>query len=683
MRLIPEGLLERAAARWRSERFADARDGLRRRAGALLAVELEPPDEPAGLYHNYFCPDHAAELRFDPSTPHAHVCPVDGRVWSGSPFDEAWRFGANHLLAHGALQAALLWRLDGDARAADRAAAVLTGYAQRYPGYPLGTHTSRGGGRGKATYQSLDEANIVVPMARAYDLLRERLPPRDRDLIEGDLLKPAACHIRAQRFHEVHNIECWHHAALAAVGTAIGDDALVDEAIDGAFGFWRLLRDGLADGLWWECSSSYHFYAAHALTTLAAAVAAASPECARAEELRHMYTAPLAISMPDGRLPATNDCWFFSSLRGDVCHGVPPARALYEVAAGWFGDSDFHAVLAENYRGQPRDSMEALLYGPEKVQAAGPGAGDAGSDGTGSVSLPDIGLSVLRQRHAPGPPESWVLLKHGPPGGGHGHPDKLALSLYAAGEAVSPDLGSPGYGVPLHRSWYRQSFSHNTVILDRRSQPPACGEPIGFEHRPGGPDQVQAQVRFGAGGAGAGDEAEALYAGTTMTRAVASDGRCFLDWFGVRSPGEHVVQWLFRVRAALAWLRGAAAAAPAVDLPHVRVRESGVAAGGAAALWNTAGGWVALHLPREAGGSVAVGDAPFNPASERTDVLVRTRRGRAADFLTVIETGGVSSEPARIEWEEATASLVIRREDGERRWQPPGAAGAGWRALDG
>ena len=500
MRLIPEGLLERAAARWRSERFADARDGLRRRAGALLAVELEPPDEPAGLYHNYFCPDHAAELRFDPSTPHAHVCPVDGRVWSGSPFDEAWRFGANHLLAHGALQAALLWRLDGDARAADRAAAVLTGYARRYPGYPLGTHTSRGGGRGKATYQSLDEANIVVPLARAYDLLRERLPPRDRDLIEGDLLKPAACHIRAQRFHEVHNIECWHHAALAAVGTAVGDDALVDEAIDGAFGFWRLLRDGLADGLWWECSSSYHFYAAHALTTLAAAVASARPECARAAELRHMYAAPLAISMPDGRLPATNDCWFFSSLRGDVCHGVPPARALYEVAAGWFGDPSFHAVLVENYRSQPRDSMEALLYGPDEVQAAADEAGWR-HGGTGDRQRLPAGHRPDRAARAPRararPSRAVALLKHGPSGGGHGHPDKLALSLYAAGEPVSPDLGSPGYGVPLHRSWYRQSFSHNTVILDRRSQPPARGEMLRFECPPGGPDQVLARVRFG------------------------------------------------------------------------------------------------------------------------------------------------------------------------------------------
>lgn len=680
MRLIPEGLLERAAARWRSDRFADAREGLRRRAGALLAVDLEPPDEPAGLYHNYFCPDHAVELRFDPRTPRAHVCPVDGRVWSGSPFDEAWRFGANHLLAHGALQAALLWRLDGDARAADRAAAVLTGYARRYPGYPLGTHTSRGGGRGKATYQSLDEANIIVPLARAYDLLRERLPAADRELIEGDLLRLAACHIRAQRFHEVHNIECWHHAALAAVGTAVGDGALVDEAIDGAFGFRRLLRDGLADGLWWECSSSYHFYAAHALTTLAAVVAAARPECARAKELHSMYAAPLAIRMPDGRLPATNDCWFFSSLRGDVCHGVPPARALYEVAAGWFGDPAFHHVLAENYRSAPRDSMEALLYGPDEVRSDAVNGDGAGSK---SVSLADIGLTVLRERPAPGSAGlSVALLKHGPSGGGHGHPDKLALSLYAAGEPVSPDLGSPGYGVPLHRSWYRQSFSHNTVVLDRCSQPRARAHLVRFERPPGGTDQVLARVRFGDGSGDA--DADAVYAGTGMSRAVASAGRYVLDLFMVRSPAAHVVQWLFRMRGTLAWVRGTAGAEADADaaagLPHVTVRAGGTAAGAASALWHTAAGWVALHLPHEDGGSVEIGDAPFNPASERTDLLIRTRRARDVDFVTVIEAGRPGEEPSRVELEPDGATLAIRRAGAEHRWRLPDADGAGWRA---
>ena len=671
VRLIPDALLERAVSRWRAPEFAAARDGLRRRAGALLAVDLEPPDEPAGLYHNYFCPDHAIELRFDPRTPREHVCPIDGRVWSGSPFDEAWRFGAGNLLAHGTLQAALLWRLDGDERAADRAAGVLTGYARRYPAYPLGAHGSRGGGRGRATYQSLDESNIIVPLARAYDLLRDRLPAGDRAAIEGDLLRPAAAHIRRERFHEVHNIECWHHAALAAVGMAVGDDALVGEAVDGTFGFWRLLRDGLADGLWWECSSSYHFYAAHALTTLAAVVASARPECAQAPELRLMYAAPLAIRMPDGRLPATNDCWFFSSLYGDLCHGVPPAIALYEVPAGWFGDAGFHRVLEENHRRAPRDSMEALLYGPDTVRAAD-GANRGGGVGYGSVSLPTIGLTVLRD----GPPErsdgSTALLKHGPSGGGHGHPDKLALSLYAAGGPVSPDLGTPGYGVPLHRSWYRQSFSHNTVILDRQSQPPAQAELIRFQRAPDGPDQVLAQVRFG------GDDG--IYAGTAMRRAVAVAGRYFLDLFRVESPAAHVVQWLFRVRGALDRLVGTAGAGLAVDLPHVTVREGGVAAGSAHALWHTGAGWLALHFPAEAGGSLAIGEAPFNPASEHTDVVVRTRTACATDFLTVIEIGSAGCEPSRIELAPASATLAISRGNATERWRLPDASGDdGWR----
>ena len=113
------------------------------------------------------------------------------------------------------------------------------------------------------------------------------------------------------------------------------------------------------------------------------------------------------------------------------------------------------------------------------------------------------------------------------------------------------------------------------------------------------------------------------------------------------------------------------------------VRESGIAAGAAAALWRTSGGWVALHLPDEAGGSVAVGDAPFNPASERTDLLVRTRRARTADFLTVIEAGRPGEEPGQVEWEPHTGTVVIRRDGDEHRWQPPDAAGAGWRALNG
>lgn len=667
MRLILNGLIERATARWLDPEFELARDALHRRTELLFAVDLEPPDEPAGLYHDYFCPDHAAELRFDPRSPHRHICPIDGRIWCGSPFDEAWRFGAGNLLAHGALLTALLWRLDGNERAAERAISVLTGYARRYSAYPLGNHRSRRGGRGRATYQSLDESNLIVPLARAYDLLRDRLSPDDRVCIERDLLRPAVEHILRERFHEVHNIECWHHAAMGAVGMALNDDSLVDEAIEGTYGFWRLLHDGLADGLWWECSSSYHYYAAHALTTLAAVVISDRPECAQATELRQMYTAPLAIRMPDGRLPATNDCWFFSSLYGNLCHGVPSASALYEVAAGWYGEDAFHRVLRDNYRRVPRDSMEALLYGPDVVDAVN-GEND---DDVSSVSLPAIGLTVLRDRVPESSTASEVLLKHGPSGGGHGHPDKLALSLYALGEAVSPDLGSPGYGVPLHRSWYRQSFSHNTVILDRRSQPPAQADLTHFECRPDGPDQVQAQALF--------PDDDDIYVGTIMRRAVVCAGRYFLDLFSVSAPAEHVLQWLFRVRGSLARIAGTAGNGEEVDLPHVRVRENGMAAGSAVALWHTITGWIALHFPDEAGGSIAIGEAPFNPASELTDLVVRTRTGQATDFLTVIEIGKADEEPSQVELDVPTATLVIDHHGSFQRWRlPDGTRDVGW-----
>jgi len=672
VRLIPEQLMERAVARWRSVEFASAREGLRQRTMALLAVDIDPPDEPAGLYHNYFCPKHAAELRFDPRLPRQHICPIDGQVWSGSPFDEAWRFGAGNLLAHGALSAALLWQLDGDVRAAERATSILIGYANRYSTYPLGTYSSRSGGcRGRATYQSLDESNIIVPMARAYDLLRDRMSSANRTRIEYGLLRPAAEHILGERFHEVHNIECWHHAAIAAVGMAISDHGYVEEAIDGPYGFWRQLRDGLSDGLWWECSSSYHFYAAHALTTLAAVVASARPECAQAAELRKMYSTPLMIRMPDGRLPATNDCWFFSSLYGEVCHGVPAARALYEVAAGWYGDGDFHRLLSENYHLAPRDSMEALLYGPDVV------IDENNRDGTdvGSVSLPTIGLTILRNRLAEPSAESGVLLKHGPSGGGHGHPDKLALSLYAAGEQVSPDLGSPGYRVPLHRSWYRQSFSHNTVILDRQSQPPAEAELTCFQCQPDKPDQVRARVHFD-------DQVDERYAGTVMQRAVVCSDRYFLDLFSVSAPKEHVLQWLFRVRGAFAQITGTTGTGVEVGLPHVSVREEGGVRHSAVALWRTGTGWLAMHFPAEAGGSLAICEAPYSPASERTDLVVRSRIGRASNFLTVIEIGRPGERLSKVELEVPAAMLNISHNGSEQRWRLPNAArDTGWQVV--
>ncbi|KJK42683.1 hypothetical protein UK23_36155 [Lentzea aerocolonigenes] len=65
-----------------------------------------------------------------------------------------------------------------------------------------------------------------------------------------------------------------------------------------------------------------------------------------------------------------------------------------------------------------------------------------------------------------------LRLDHGVAGGTHGHADKLHLDVVGGGGLQSTDLGQI-YGADnadLTNNWYRESVSHNTVVVDGRSQ---------------------------------------------------------------------------------------------------------------------------------------------------------------------------------------------------------------------
>lgn len=688
MTLFSRQQLERAQARIRTPAFAAAWQRLRAATEAFLAVELEPPAAPAGYYHDYFCPEHAVELQFDPRRPHRHRCPVDGRLLSGGRYDAAWRFGANLLLGRMAERLALRWRLDGDRRCRQRARAILTGYARRYPHYPPGAaRTDDGAGRGKATYQSLDEATLIVRLARCYDLLAEGLDGAGRRLVETGLLAPALAHLRAQRFHRLHNIECWHVAALVAAASLTGAAAARGDALHGEFGFHHQIAAGVRrDGLWWEGSSSYHYYTATALLTTAAFLRAQEPGWAAPARLRAMLTAPLALVLPDGRLPATNDCWASTSLFGEVCHGVPPAAALYEMAAGWWPQPAFAALLSAAYRRARRDSTEALLYGPERVAP-----GNAALTRPRSRLLPESGYAVLRSDH-PLAEQSLLLLKYGPHGGAHGHPDKLAILLYARGAPAAPDLGSQGYGLDLHRGWYRQTVSHNTVLVAGQAQPPTrgCLRHFGPPPPAGGADADACQGP-GAAGVTVADaavswsgRAAGVYDGVSMRRAVAWRAPYFVDCFTVRCPAPQRIDWLLYVPGALQEAPAVRPnAAPGAALPaapgweHVTVTASGTAAGGAVtARWALrGGGGLDLVLPEEAATTVTVGEAPGNPASERLQALIRTRTARVTCFVAVLcpTPGADGVRAARRFGPAAAPGLEVAAGSRVDRWLLPAA----------
>src|SRR6267154_1571767 len=82
-----------------------------------------------------------------------------------------------------------------------------------------------------------------------------------------------------------------------------------------------------------------------------------------------------------------------------------------------------------------------------------------------SVLLESQGLPVLRAAGR------YVSLECGPYGGGHGHADRLHLTLHADGVHWLADPGTGSY-VAHDLFWYRSTLAHNAPRLDGTSQSP-------------------------------------------------------------------------------------------------------------------------------------------------------------------------------------------------------------------
>ncbi len=80
---------------------------------------------------------------------------------------------------------------------------------------------------------------------------------------------------------------------------------------------------------------------------------------------------------------------------------------------------------------------------------------------TTSVHLPASGFTVFRGG------EMYMLINHGPSGGGHSHADSLSFELHAYGRPLAIDSGiGLTYDDPKHVPWYTQSVAHNMLTVD-------------------------------------------------------------------------------------------------------------------------------------------------------------------------------------------------------------------------
>lgn len=469
--------------------------GLRRELEPLVAHPPEVPTRKAHLSRaGGRCQRDGALLAYDPFDPR-HRCPACGREYAGEAHDRFRLYWHQLWLGERVLHAALLGVLLDERPARTLAATLLDGYAARYPDYPNRDNVL---GPSRPFFSTYLESIWLLQLVLALDLLETGAPPAELGdgalgaRVRDRLVAPSAALI-ASYDEGMSNRQVWNNAALAAAGTLLGDDALVERAVLGGSGLHEhLARALLPDGSWYE-GENYHLFAHRGLwygVHIAARRGLALPrELER--RYREGFAAPFRTLLPDLTYPSRRDSPYAVSVRqprfaescelglarGDDERLIGMLARLYDpaVARGDTGrarsSADVERNLAATGLTRADLSWRALLFAREHLPplVATPLESDL---------LPAQGIGVLRREGG----AVYVALDYGNGGGGHGHPDRLNLLLADRDARWFDDPGTGSYVDPtLH--WYRSTLAHTAPLVDGRSQPRVDGRLLAFEER--------------------------------------------------------------------------------------------------------------------------------------------------------------------------------------------------------
>ncbi|MBM4049948.1 MAG: alginate lyase family protein, partial [Planctomycetes bacterium] len=387
------------------------------------------------------------------------------------------------------------YQLTDDERYAQKAREILVGYARLYPdGYKehRGVHPSD---TSKVMAQRLSEAMWLLPLIQSYDMIHSSscLSADDRRLIESDLIRHAVTFINSKRSAAeeislrdkrnpnwrtsdpepipgpVGNWSNFYNAAYIQAGIVLGDQEWIDIGLANTR---TMIVQGIGDdGMWKEGAIGYQLFARHAL------VACMEPLARKGHDLygykgcrvKNLWDSPLKYAYPDGTAPGIHDS-------GRVSVGGDWTAMAYDYAYLRYQDPNYGGIVNDAHRQVFQSEgcyFPTLIYQPlpKKEIAA-----------LGSVIFETLGYAVLRGADGGNPPAAatFLLMDYGPHGGGHGHPDKLNLILFADGDELAGEPKPYRYEDSRHAEWTRPTIAHWTVSVDQREQAPTTGKLLAF-----------------------------------------------------------------------------------------------------------------------------------------------------------------------------------------------------------
>ena len=487
-----EDLAQREALLEQSSDLSALRASLHARSSATLQRGIRVPKDKALLSRDgAACPRDGAVLQFDPWAPGGHRCPACGTTEGG---ERQHRYFARYQHLWAAAQAAQVAATGlsaGDDALVREASKVLEAYAG-YDQYPNQDNVL---GPARLFFSTYLESIWVTDLMSAAFLLRDAGVLEERIVSIVDRVADESAALIGEFNEGFSNRQVWHNAALAAVACWFEDEELAARAIESDAGLLAHLAHGFGtDGTWHE-GENYHLFSLQGMLRgirwAGQAGVDVLADAALASRLSRALRAPMLTALPDRTFPARQDARYGVSL------GQPMYLELWEVGLGLLEGREGAEVdgmqqwLRELYAtpAQPALELDSWLYeaglpAPEfrtreslswNVMLMGlPELADGEGVDAKSTLLEEAGLMVLRHG------DRYVSLEGGPWASGHGHPDRLHLTLHSGGVHWLPDPGTGSY-VQRDLFLYRSTLAHNAPMLDGRSQEWGHADVRGFD----------------------------------------------------------------------------------------------------------------------------------------------------------------------------------------------------------
>jgi hypothetical protein len=397
-----------------------------------MALRRDRVEWVAGWWHDFVNEKDGAFLEWTPEPPVG----AKPKVFGG------WVFGFRSRHGEKTLEAARLWRLTGERRYGEWAAAQLDFYAGHYEEWPVQTAKSKS----RLMHQSLDDAVMLIRLVRAATALEGFADAERQRQWYGKLFRPMAL-LLDETFQRVHNIACWQRSAMGVAALYGKDEELWKRAVDGPFGIRTQMRDGVtSDWLWLEQSLLYNSYVVSALLPLFEAAGLAGRDGELRQEMavaENLMLGPSALRFVTGKLPTPADSTAGFRVWPEL--GIlTAARRVFPTGPGLQTAMD-------------QRTWDTLLDPPESV-------GARALPEVVSRNLESSRMAVLRR----GP---WqVYFHYGQLDPSHAQAEALNYEAFFGATDVTHDAGTVGYGSPLHKELFQTAAAHNVPVVDGLGQ---------------------------------------------------------------------------------------------------------------------------------------------------------------------------------------------------------------------